>query len=346
MRITINDIARACGVSVGVVSRIINEDASLRVRPETRKKVVEEIERTGYSPNLYAKKLANYALMPTKDLTIGYLTYKGSEFFINAYFDKIVEGITEGCSEGKYELLRFYVDEAVHLFQKKMPLHEKKLDGLILFGRIPEKMLQYLLKQARYVVSVDGEDNENVDFVGTDLVASMNMMLDYIKTLGHEEIGMVTGGDANRDNALFQYADKLGIKTDKTYRYCAFNSSKTAYEETKARLNEKKPPKLICCMNDEMAIGVMKALSEEGYRIPEDVSVTGHDDIFKSNYCEVPLTTVHIYKEEIGRLVSTLLIERIKFKRKIAVKMFVPCKLVIRKSTKKNKQGENLDDLD
>ena len=90
----------------------------------------------------------------------------------------------------------------------------------------------------------------------------------------------------------------------------------------------------------------MNALLDGGYRVPEDVSVTGHDDILKSNYSRVPLTTVRIYKEEIGRLVTDLLLERINYKRKFPVQVMVPCELVIRKSVIKNKKKEEKDGND
>lgn len=343
MKTTIKDIARACGVSIGLVSRIINRDETIRCSAETKEKVLKEIERTGYSPNYYAKTLANNTIKERKDIRIGYLTYKGAEQrMANAYFDKIIEGIT-GILAQEYQVYPFYVDEAIHFYQKNMPLTEKKLDGLIIFGIIPEDFLEYLSHQAKYISSVYSAVREEIDFVGCDMMSSMNVVLDYVKSLGYQEIGLVLGGDKSRDEALLNYAKEIGLAIDPQYFYYGMNASKHAYEETKVRLEQRNPPKMICCMNDEMALGVMRALLERGYSIPDDVSVTGHDDILKSNYAPVPLTTVRIYKEEIGRLVTDLLLERINYKRKFAVKVFVPCELVVRKSTKKNKVRKDYD---
>lgn len=343
MKTTIKDIAQACGVSIGLVSRIINRDETIRCSAETKEKVLKEIERTGYSPNYHAKTLANNTIKERKDISIGYLTYKGAEErTVNAYFDKIIEGIT-GILAAEYQVHLFYVDEAIHLYRKNMPLAEKKLDGLIVFGAIEEDFLQYLSRQAKYISSVYSAIQENIDFVGCDMMSSMNVILDYAKSLGYKEIGVVLGGDKPRDEALLNYAKEIGLVIHSTYCYYGMNVTKHAYEETKVRLAKEKPPKMICCMNDEMALGTMRALLEAGYNIPDDVSVTGHDDILKSNYAPVPLTTVRIYKEEIGRLVTDLLLERINYKRKFAVKVFVPCELVIRKSTKKNKERDDYD---
>ncbi len=338
MKTTIKDIALACGVSIALVSRIINKDETLRCKPETKERVLKEIERTAYIPDYHAKHLANHTLKAKKDIRIGYLTYKGAEMKMNAYFDKIIEGITAILAAAEYQVFRFYVDETLHLYQRKMPLCEKKLDGLILFGHVPDDMMEYLCGQAKYISSVYGSEMSDVDFVGCDVLTSMNVMMDYVKSLGYHEIGLVVGGDKERDKRLLDYISEIDLKVNEEYYFCGKNASKCAYEEIKQRLKKSQPPKIVCCMNDEMAIGVMNALTEEGYRVPEDVSVTGHDDILKSNYSQVPLTTVRIQKEEIGRLVTDLLLERINYKRKFAVKVFVPCELVVRKSTAKNKK--------
>ena len=343
MRTTIKDIARACGVSIGLVSRIINRDETIRCSPETRERVLKEIERTGYTPNYHAKTLANNALKERKDIRIGYLTYKGmGEVRANAYFDKIIEGVTEILHED-YPLYPFYVDEVMNLCQKNIPLAEKKLDGLIIFGAVPDELLDYLYAQVKYISCVYSALRENIDFVGCDALTSMNVALDYVKSLGYTEIGLVMGGDEKRNAALVAYAKEIGLSIDARFCYCGMNTTKHAYKEMLEHLDKACPPKMICCMNDEMAIGVMHALLERGYNIPADVSVTGHDDLLKANYAPVPLTTVRVYKEEIGRLVTNLLIERINHKRKFAVKVFIPCELIVRKSTRKNKERKDYD---
>ena len=338
MKTTLKDIARACGVSTGLVSRIVNKDDTLRCTQETRDRVLKEIERTGFTPDYHAKHLANHSIKDSKDVCIGYITYKGAEVKVNAYFDRIAEGVTTILESANYRIVRFYMDEVAKLYQKKAPLTDKKLDGLILFGDVSEGLMQYLSEQAKCISSVYGVVKEGVDFVGCDLMTSMNLMMDYVKEIGYKEIGVLFGTDKRRNEALKEYIGKIGLSVNEEYSFDAGYRARTAYEGVKKRLAERKPPKMICCMNDEMAIGVMNAVLEAGYRIPEDVSVTGHDDILKGHYYRVPLTTIRVRKEEVGRLVADLMLERINYKRKFAVKVFVPCELVVRKSTQKNKE--------
>ena len=169
MKRTIQDIADACGVSIALVSRIINEDSTLRCRPETRAKVLKEIERTAYIPDYHARLLANNSLKAKKDIRIGYVTYKGAVLKMNAYFDRIIEGITTILTDAEYQVCRFYIDEVAQLYRRNMPLCEKKLDGLILFGEIPDDLASYLSTQTKYLSSIYGSFVENADFVGSDM---------------------------------------------------------------------------------------------------------------------------------------------------------------------------------
>lgn len=105
-----------------------------------------------------------------------------------------------------------------------------------------------------------------------------------------------------------------------------------AYELTKRNLEERSPPEAIFAANDEMAIGCMRAFIERGYRIPQDVAVMGHDDISMAAFAGVPLSTVRIHKEEIGRMAVKILIDRVKTKRKIPISVQFPPKLVVRDS--------------
>lgn len=341
LKTTIKDIAQACGVSVGLVSRILNEDETLRCTPETREKVLREIERTAYIPNYNARQLANYSVKADSDIRIGYITYKGAVLKMNSYFDRIIEGVTTILINSKYQVYRYYIDEVHEQYRKKQPLCDKKLDGLILFGSIDDDgLVKWLQRQSKYISSIYGDIIENADFVGSDLASTINLMIDYIAKLGYDEIGVVSG-DKHRVPALYEYAAGKGLRLCEGYSFNAGNDMSRAYEMMKERLETgARPPKVMCCMNDEMAIGVMNAVLDAGLRVPEDVSVTGHDDILKSNYSRVPLTTVRIYKEEIGRLVTDLLLERINYKRKFPVKLLVPCELVIRKSIQKNGREE------
>lgn len=178
------------------------------------------------------------------------------------------------------------------------------------------------------------------------MCSTMNGMLDYVKSCGYTEAGLVTGGDQKRIDAIVRYASEISLHINEKYFFNALNESQKAYDAIREKLSES--PAAESHLLHERRNGDRDHERAVGrrYRVPEDVSVTGHDDILKSNYSRVPLTTVRIYKEEIGRLVTDLLLERINYKRKFPVRVMVPCELVIRKSVIKNKKKEEKDGND
>lgn len=337
MRKTIKDIAAACGVSVSLVSRVINGDDTLRCRPETRDKILREVEAQRFVPDYRARTLANGSTQMRRSIRIGYVTYKSEKRPANPYFDKIIEGIKTILTQQEYEISGFYIDDVVSLQERKLPLAEKRLDGLILFGNITPKLIGYLSEQTKYLSSVYGTEIENADFVGSDMLVTMNLAVDHAVKLGFKRVGVLYGGDSLRDNALAAYVSKCGLQTDEAFCFVCNNDYEKAYRAvTQALKGAESYPKMLLCMNDEMAIGAMDAVFDSGLRVPDDISIIGHDDISRARYSRVPLTTVRIYKEEIGRIVSDLLLERILYQRRFHVKVFVPCELIVRKSAKKN----------
>ena len=335
---TMKEIAEACNVSVSLVSRIINRDPSLKCRHETIEKVIREVEANNYIPNQNARALAKSTTKDRRKITIGYVTYKGDNNTLNAYFESIVEGVVTILNADKYQVYCFYIDEVFDKYINHQPLASKILDGLIIFGTIEDRLLNYLSHQSKYISTIYGDSMPNYDSVGTDINSSLNQMLDLIKEYGYKNIGFVHGNDKARNANVEEYANKIGIEFDEKFTFDGKNVTKTAHDKMNLLLKDNKPPKCICCMNDEMAIGIIRALRENNYNVPQDVSVTGHDDIMKASYCEVPITTVRIFKEEIGRLITDLLLERINYLRKFPVKVLVPCEIVMRDSLIRNKE--------
>lgn len=206
---------------------------------------------------------------------------------------------------------------------------------------MPPNLIDYFAEQANYLSSVYGAEIPDADFVGSNMLETMNLAVDYALRLGYRRAGVIFGNDQEREAALRRYAQKVGLEIDEKFSFDAGNDYATAYEMVRGKVRACRPPHILLCMNDEMALGAIDALLDENYAVPEDVSVIGHDDIPRASYSRVPLTTVRIFKEEIGRLVSDLLLERIRYKRKFPVKLCVPCELIVRKSTKKRKKNED-----
>jgi DNA-binding LacI/PurR family transcriptional regulator len=346
MKVTMKDIAETCGVSKSLVSRIVNNDRSLRVPNKTRKRIVDEIERTGYVRNVNACALSYMKnATPSANRKIGYVTFTSKTTDGHPYFSHVLEGIVDALSKTNCRLalsvsineLNSQMESICEQFQG-----ENQLDGIILLGNIEIASLHNTIKKiARYVISMDGTFDNKSDFVGVNLNESIQLAIDYVIKLGYTDVGLLCASKAHAERlqrchfAMSQH--KLAFNEnwvlDGGYTY------QTAYQIVKKQLESHNPPRCIVAWNDEMALGGIKALTESGYRVPEDVAMTGHDDIPIAAYADVPLTTVHLYKEELGSLAVEILLQRIENNRKFPIKVEVPSYLVKRTSCGRKSHG-------
>ncbi len=335
MKLTMKDVAERCGVSKTLVSRILNEDPTLHTRPDTREKVLHVIEEMGYVKNVNAQALyiARFP-EPSVQPNIGYVTFASYKHPGHPYFSHVIEGIVE---EAAHSHVQLPFSLSVTEFQQQLPTvlqqyQEHPLDGLILLGGVNDKLQRVVPKIARYVVSLDGQFDKNSDYVGIDTSRSILLGLEHLLSLGYTDIGLLCGGDDKRLRACKRCLWEHGLEANADWIINGEFSVDIAYERVAAALETHRPPRAIVAYNDEMAIGCIKALQKAGWRVPGDVAVTGHDDISLAAYVDVPLTTVRVYKKEIGRLAVKILLDRIETKRKNAVLLEIPGKLIKRDS--------------
>ena len=335
MKVTMKMIADRCGVSKTLVSRILSEDPMLRVTPETRQKVIAMVEELQYHRNPNARLLASSRVSGgTKHYRIGYLSFSSRKHTGHPFFSRIIDGIIEESARCHAQiLLGMGMDEAKLQIQTLQKLYEDDpLDGLILLGRVDDAALRRMLQKiARCIVSMDGQFDKSSDYVGTDSSKSILLALDHFTKLGYTEYGLLHGMDKRRDVCVNWFAEHgFTLKPDWDING-EFTLDITHSRITEA-LAKSTPPRAIIACNDEMAIGAISALQSAGYRVPEDVAVMGHDDISLAAYVDVPLSTIHVYKKELGRLSVKILLDRIETKRKPPVFLEVASKLVKRES--------------
>jgi LacI family transcriptional regulator len=299
------------------------------------------VEKQGYIPDYFARKLSLKSVNERAKLfKIGYISYTAEGRRGHPYFDRIIEGLVDAIEDKDCALAAKLDMSQAHNFyiNWRNLCGDTSLDGLVLFGEIEDKaFLKYLRSQARYVISLyNNVDDDDIDFVGCDYADTIRIIYDYIKSGGYDEIGLIVGDNEIRSRNAVHLALSAELRVREDFCLKGYFGASRAHDAVIAALDAGiKPPRIVCCLNDEMAIGCMDALLERGYRVPEDVSVTGHDDIMRAAYCAVPLTTVRIYKEEIGRLAVTVLLERLQNKRKFAIKVSIPGKLIKRQSFKR-----------
>ena len=336
MKVTMKEIAEQCGVCKAVVSRVLSEDPTLRITPETRQRVLSVVERLGYSRNVNAQALAsNKNARETAVLRIGYITFTSRKHSGHPYFSHVADGIEEEAARNHMQvLIRMETQE----FRQSLGMlletyQDHPLDGIILLGKIQEESACHTIRRiARHVISMSGQFDKTSDYVGTDTLQSILLAMEHLRQLQYTEFGVLHGSTSEQAAVCCRWLQEHGLTLKPGWYVDGEYAVDVAYERTLEALQSGRPPRAIVSCNDEMAIGCIRALREKGWRVPEDVAVTGHDDISLAAYVDVPLTTVRIYKREMGRLAVKILLDRIESKRKNPVLLEIPGKLIKRDS--------------
>lgn len=328
-KITIVDVAAEAGVSFGTVSRVINSDA--HVRPETRRRVLEAMERLGFVANRQARSLAggktNCIGLLVPDLGTGYI-------------GEIIRGIDAELTLQEIDLILY----TTHRIASKEANYVANLatgmvDGLLLvLPRNPADYVGALTQRNFPFVLIDHQGTgQDCPAVGATNWQGAYDATEYLINLGHRRIGFITGsmdlGCAQERLAGYRAALRTYHLPDEPaliYEGTFFQPD--GYAGAEALLNLPNPPTAIFSSNDVMAMGVMDAIRNRGLRIPDDISVLGFDDIPQAALVRPALTTVRQPLEKMGRVAAQMLLDLLASPEQKLQRMELPTKLVIRES--------------
>ncbi len=311
---TIYDVAKECGVSSATVSNVVNNGPK-PVRPETRKKILEAIERLNYHPNAFAQGLAKQ-----KTHTIGILfgVVDSAEIVINAYSAAILQAVLSvaGCQgynvthitapwKGAKESLSAFRNGRCDGYLVVAPPTDSDMIPALRTLEIPLVTVSWLPDQ-RDAVGVDIDDSH-----GTEL------LIDHLLSLGHRRIAHITGhpnlGSAQVRERVFRTQMLLaGVPVPNELVLPAHYSQHDGYIAAKQLLQLPEPPTAIFAANDEIAAGVYEAARELKVNIPTDLSVVAVDDRPLSQYLSPKLTTLHQPFDQVGQYAAQLLLQQIE----------------------------------
>lgn len=333
---TIKDIAKAAGVSISTVSRILNLDKTLNVSEETRKKVLGIAEEMNY---VTIKERKNRL----KSYTIGIVcSFTETKELNDPYFLSIRMAIEKKCIDENIGFKSLYFSKIL----KDDTYNYKELDGIIAIGIFEKDEILKLKELSPNIIFIDSSPEEwEFDSVVVDLRYGAKKSLDYLYYLGHRDIGYIGARviPHNRDEGI-----ELVNYREVTYRNFMIDinnfrnewifkgnfTPEDGYNLMKEALKLEKIPSAFFIASDPMAIGAYKAIQEEGYNIPNDISIVGFDDIATAQYLTPSLTTVKVFTDYMGETALDTLMERIKEERMLSKKIVLPVKLIIRDSCK------------
>lgn len=309
---TIKDIAKESGYSVGTVSRVLNNNPS--VSETAKKRVMEVVKKNNFQLNSYAKNLKQRS---SDDILI---IVKGSS---NMFFASLLESMQKQVEAAGYPLRVNYIDEYENEVQKARRQCEICTPrGIIFLGSAIEnfeKDFEGITPPC--VIATNSAESlhiRNLSSVATNDRLAAKTALEHLFELGHENIGIL-GGTSFTSRPVFMryqgikeaFAERgLPFEPDVCYRGARF-SLEDGYAALNRLLNSYPEMTAVFSMSDMTAIGAIRALSDRGLTVPGDISVFGFDGLELSEYINPRLTTIRQNKEEISKRCVEILIEQI-----------------------------------
>lgn len=341
MAATIKDVAQLAGVSLSTVSRVLSNNPTHRVKPETAKKVLDAVVELNFFPNEHARELRRKK-SNTKCYNIGVLLASASDSYNDSFFYDILLGIqAEAASLGHT------ISFSSALRSSSPTIIGESLkqfggNGIILLGRMNADILHLVRKNTKHIVYAGLNPlNQSIDEVFCDGHACAKTAVYHLASCGYKKIGFIGTATFSGSSALINeyrydgYIDSLkdlGLPFNKSYVIDTPLNIEMAYEALSSKLQSSDLPDAYFCANDYCAIGALKALREHRVKVPQDVAIIGIDDIDTSAFTKPSLTTIQIPRHEIGKFSVRILCDQIESRRKYPLKVELPYKLMIRES--------------
>jgi LacI family transcriptional regulator len=322
----LEQVARRAGVSTATVSRVLNNAAS--VKSTTRARVMKTIEELKYSPNLHARSLAG-----GKSRSIGVIVSN----IENPFFLDIYKAVEAGAHNAGYEVIMANTDYSPERLTTSVRLMiGRRVAGLAaIVSEMDANLIEELNGSSMPVVFYDvGAPRRNITNIRVNYQRGMEKLISYLYSLGHRRVAFV-----GHHAALGPINARLKVLLDAVARFPDLQVETSADTDsleggrraTRGLLTAKPGVTAIVCVNDLMAVGALRELRDSGLRVPQDISVTGFDNIKLAQFCHPPLTSVHIPRDEIGKTICDCLIKT-EFKL-LEQEFVIDPELVVRDST-------------
>jgi len=330
MAVRLKDIARDLGVSVVTVSKVLRNKG--KISAATRKRVLDRAKKLNYQTNWIAR-----SLVTRRTFTIGLLLPD----FTHPFFAEIAKAVADTVRPHGYHVIISYFEENPQLEKNEAEsLLARQVDGLILASaQSGAGAFEHIVNRDTPFVLIDRPiTGVRASFVGADNQAIGHLATTHLIERGCRRIAHLRGPGigiaTGRMEGYRQALEKHGFSVPPGYIVEAGYQDHTGHEAMRKLLRMNPVPDGVVCYNDPVAIGAMRAISEAGLKVPDDIAVVGAGNVHYSDFLAVPLTTVDQGTSEIGKRAADLLIERIASKRKLQPKkVLIEPKLVIRRST-------------
>lgn len=322
---TIKDIANMANVSSATVSRILNNDATLKVPVETRQNVLDAAAALHYH-----KKRKN--IDPT--FTIGIVQwYTLQQEIDDPYYLSVRQGVEEYCRTHEIHVIRTFKDDIKQLESLA------NVDGLLCIGKFNEHEILQFKKISRNTVFLDMTTSRIEDTtISLDFEHAVDDVLHYLEQLHIRSVTYLGGKEYIDTDTIYR-----DMRRKRFVEYCQEHhlqyqvvedsfTKESGYHMMLDLILKDNLPEAIFAASDPIAIGALRALQEHNINVPKDISIVGFDDIKDASFTTPPLTTVFTPAFEMGEY-GALIVHRISH-QKTPLKIILPCTLIERESCK------------
>jgi LacI family transcriptional regulator len=337
--VTLYDVARLAGVSTATVSRVVHGQD--RVAEATRARVREVIDQLGYVPDGAAQSLSRrqknvIGLVGVERLAPHQYDIESMSLL---FYDEILRGVEQRIRYHNWSLLITYLREESSDDLRRLQALSGKVDGLLIGeGIVPSDELARLAERLPVVVVAGDPAEHAADVVTADnRSGSAALVTHLVEVHGRHRLFHVDGPPSAPDAMERRIALTEVVQTHPGVEIVGSHSGRFSVqsgEEAGEKLlaDRSALPDAVVCANDQMAIGVLQALARGGVQVPEELSVTGFDDIFPGSLFEPALTTVHQPMRLLGERACARLLDRIAQPDLPTQVELLPTDLVLRKS--------------
>lgn len=337
MAATIQDVAKAAGVSVGTVSRAINNYPDISAK--TRERILEVAKELKYRPNLVARSLSSKHSRNIALILSGFL----EDVMFNDFETMLMKGCYQFAIEHGLDISMYVINTKTQAEKSYEELcYEHNIAGAVIFGlKNTDPYLKSLEESRKPCVTIDVEvSGENVSNVTNDHRAAFEELTQYLISQGHTKIALVCGREnaavtALRMEGALSALHSRGLELPRELIiYTNFLKEEACAGVTEFLTRQKDTDvTAFLCMSDMLAIGTIEALKAAGARVPDDYSVVGYDGIYVTECTDPKITTVNQNIKDKGYEAAHLLYDMIEGIRP-AQDLVLPHKLEIRDSVK------------
>lgn len=307
-RVNIADVAREADVSAQTVSRALNNKGEISA--ETRKRVLEIVERLGYRPNTLAR-----GLVTQKTSTLGLVVPD----IANPFFSEVARGAEDTAHQAGYSLLLCNaMENPVREVEALRTLEAQRVDGIILCSsRLSDEKFGTMLARLPAIVLVNRESAESdLKSVCIDDEAGAHSATQHFLRMGRRSIAFLGGPPAShsglrRAQGYQRALSAAGMPIAQDLSVMCTPNLEGGYGAARQFLSCRPEVDALLCYNDLVAVGALQACAAQGRRVPEDIAVIGCDDILLAGLVTPPLTTLRSDKRAWGAEAVRLLLRQL-----------------------------------